>query len=365
MPKSPKTASAKSSRPSKSHKSPKTSKTSKKKEENNDVIFIDPQKENEQKNEQKKPKQPNLTNFFKPLEKPAPPPTLPQCMPDTSRFTSLFQLKQGMTIAPILARKPLSTEERENLLNVHCEFPDYLSQCKNKRVKIPATVTNKLKAKYHDFHDNYRPAYYGTWRRRSKAINGRRPFSKGEKTLNYEYDSDDDWEEEPADADECKSDEEEEKDVPMDSDEEDDGFFVDHGYLSSDEGSQGGDDLDENCDVEGEPKRPMKISNDDKNEGNQTEKRKSSGNEKEHEQRRQRLEQKAEEYKAEIKRKERLFKKRQLIPTVYLPDESVHPEFSRFVLPGVRFDYSKIVAKSVENDDEKIEKMSVETVTVE
>lgn len=37
----------------------------------------------------------------------------------------------------------------------------------------------------------------------------------------------------------------------MDSDEEDDGFFVDHGYLSSDEGSQGGDDLDENCDVEG------------------------------------------------------------------------------------------------------------------
>jgi len=54
-----------------------------------------------------------------------------------------------------------------------------------------------------------------------------------------------------------------------------------------------------------------------------------------------------------------------LIPTVYLPDESVHPEFSRFVLPGVRFDYSKIVAKSVENDDEKIEKMSVETVTVE
>uniref|UniRef100_A0A915N7B0 Chromatin assembly factor 1 subunit A dimerization domain-containing protein n=1 Tax=Meloidogyne javanica TaxID=6303 RepID=A0A915N7B0_MELJA len=78
---------------------------------------------------------------------------------------------------------PLSTEERENLLNVHCEFPDYLSQCKNKRVKTPATVTNKLKAKYYDFHDNYRPAYYGTWRRRSKAINGRRPFSKGEKFI--------------------------------------------------------------------------------------------------------------------------------------------------------------------------------------
>ena len=96
MPKSPKTPKS-----SKSNKSPKSSKTSKKKEENKDVICVDPQKENEQK----KPKQPNLTSFFKPLEKPAPPPTVPQCMPDTSRFKSLFQLKQGMTIAPILARK--------------------------------------------------------------------------------------------------------------------------------------------------------------------------------------------------------------------------------------------------------------------
>ena len=93
MPKSPKAPKS-----SKSNKSPKSSK---KKEENKDVIFVDPQKENEQK----KPKQPNLTSFFKPLEKPAPPPTVPQCMPDTSRFKSLFQLKQGMTIAPILARK--------------------------------------------------------------------------------------------------------------------------------------------------------------------------------------------------------------------------------------------------------------------
>ncbi|KAL7069906.1 hypothetical protein ACQ4LE_010719 [Meloidogyne hapla] len=101
MPKSPKTS--KSSKPSKSHKSPKSTKATKKKEENKDVILIDPQKEKE--NEQKKAKQPNLTTFFKPLEKPAPPPTLPQCMPETSVFKSLFQLKQGMTIAPILARK--------------------------------------------------------------------------------------------------------------------------------------------------------------------------------------------------------------------------------------------------------------------
>ena len=30
------------------------------------------------------------------------------------------------------------------------------------------------------FHTNYRPAYYGTWRRRSKVITPRNPFRKDE-----------------------------------------------------------------------------------------------------------------------------------------------------------------------------------------
>lgn len=52
------------------------------------------------------------------------------------------------------------------------------------------------KVKLFQFVENYRPAYYGTWRRRSFAITGRRPLAKDRLQLDYEVDSDDEWEEE-------------------------------------------------------------------------------------------------------------------------------------------------------------------------
>ena len=38
------------------------------------------------------------------------------------------------------------------------------------------------------FHRNYRPAFYGTFRRKVK-INGRRPYHKDTDCFNYEFDS--------------------------------------------------------------------------------------------------------------------------------------------------------------------------------
>lgn len=35
-----------------------------------------------------------------------------------------------------------------------------------------------LKCKLLQFHKNYRPAYYGTWRKRSKQISPKNPFKK-------------------------------------------------------------------------------------------------------------------------------------------------------------------------------------------
>ena len=35
-----------------------------------------------------------------------------------------------------------------------------------------------LKCKLLQFHKNYRPAYYGTWRKRSKKISPKNPFKK-------------------------------------------------------------------------------------------------------------------------------------------------------------------------------------------
>jgi hypothetical protein len=55
---------------------------------------------------------------------------------------------------------------------------DYLSYCKTKRLKTLALVTGKMEAKYYHFYEDYHPSYYRTWRCKSLAITGRRPFSR-------------------------------------------------------------------------------------------------------------------------------------------------------------------------------------------
>ena len=59
----------------------------------------------------------------------------------------------------------------------------------DKTIKIP-------KAKLLKFHENRRPAYWGTWTKQTNKISGRRPFGRDEDRFDYEEDSDDDWEEE-------------------------------------------------------------------------------------------------------------------------------------------------------------------------
>ncbi|VDN13821.1 unnamed protein product [Dibothriocephalus latus] len=92
------------------------------------------------------------------------------------------------------------------------------------------------KTKLFQFVENYRPAYYGTWRRRSVVISGRRPFVKDRLQLDYEVDSDDEWEEEEPGESITQSEEEEDEDVGDEDDDEDAKFLVPHGYLSDDEG---------------------------------------------------------------------------------------------------------------------------------
>ncbi|VDM30280.1 unnamed protein product [Hydatigera taeniaeformis] len=100
-----------------------------------------------------------------------------------------------------------------------------------------------IKAKLLQFFENYRPAFYGTWRRRSYAIGPRRPFTKDCYQLDYEVDSDDEWEEEEPGENISQSDGEEEEEVEDDED-EDAKFLVPHGYLSDDEGVHDEDDLE-------------------------------------------------------------------------------------------------------------------------
>lgn len=85
------------------------------------------------------------------------------------------------------------------------------------------------------FSENHRPAYWGTWNKKTAVIRPRNPWVQDKKLLDYEVDSDDEWEEEEPGESLSHSEGDEDDDVGEDED-EDDGFFVPHGYLSEDEG---------------------------------------------------------------------------------------------------------------------------------
>ncbi|XP_017262373.1 chromatin assembly factor 1 subunit A [Kryptolebias marmoratus] len=95
------------------------------------------------------------------------------------------------------------------------------------------------------FHENYRPAYWGTWSKKTSHISPRCPFRQDKDIFDYEVDSDEEWEEEEPGESLSHSEGEDEEEGGDDEDDDDDGFFVPHGYLSNDEGAleeeEGGD----------------------------------------------------------------------------------------------------------------------------
>ncbi|XP_050350158.1 chromatin assembly factor 1 subunit A [Nymphalis io] len=101
----------------------------------------------------------------------------------------------------------------------------------------------KLRPKLFAFHENRRPPYWGTWRKKSKFINPRNPFKTDEKLLDYEVDSDEEWEEEQEgesiDGSAAGSDDEQDADEY----EVDNEVFVPHGYLSDEEATMDEDDV--------------------------------------------------------------------------------------------------------------------------
>ncbi|XP_041861747.1 chromatin assembly factor 1 subunit A [Melanotaenia boesemani] len=87
------------------------------------------------------------------------------------------------------------------------------------------------------FHENYRPAYWGTWCKKSSHISPRCPLRQDKDLLDYDVDSDEEWEEEEPGESLSHSEGEDEEEGGDDDDDDDDGFFVPHGYLSDDEGA--------------------------------------------------------------------------------------------------------------------------------
>jgi chromatin assembly factor 1 subunit A len=102
----------------------------------------------------------------------------------------------------------------------------------------PVKVRNGFK--FLRFHEDIRPAYHGTWSKKSSIVTGRTPFAKDTKFLNYDYDSEAEWEEGDDEVGEdiendAGDDEEENEDEEVDDE--------DDGWLAADD--EFGDDPDE------------------------------------------------------------------------------------------------------------------------
>ncbi|KAI3368923.1 hypothetical protein L3Q82_025898 [Scortum barcoo] len=116
--------------------------------------------------------------------------------------------------------------------------PDSLSECVAVEGPKPDDVPDRKRygpMKLLQFHENYRPAYWGTWSKKSSNISPRCPLRQDKDLLDYEVDSDEEWEEEEPGESLSHSEGEDEEEGGDDDD--DDGFFVPHGYLSDDEGA--------------------------------------------------------------------------------------------------------------------------------
>ncbi|KAI7830261.1 chromatin assembly factor 1 subunit A-domain-containing protein [Gamsiella multidivaricata] len=148
------------------------------------------------------------------------------CRASQQRKKNLPSRYRQMTVPEVIQSGLLLQDEDENT--------DYNMLTWN---EIPS-----LRMRLLQYAENYRPAYFGTWSKRSKYVTGRRFLGKDTELIDYDFDSEAEWEEDE-EGEECKSDDDEEdiEDAGSDQDEEDD-WLVPEGYLSEDEGLDAGEE---------------------------------------------------------------------------------------------------------------------------
>ncbi|NXG45968.1 CAF1A factor, partial [Psilopogon haemacephalus] len=214
-----------------------------------------------------------ITRFF---QKPKTP-QAPKILAGSCGKFAPFEIRENMVLAPLsrIALDPDFLEQLDKLLHAQNSEASFLRElkCRKPRKTGPTFVTNSTdivnsdvvvvvdnckpdavpergkfgRMKLLQFCENHRPAYWGTWNKRTSLIHPRNPWSKDTKLLEYEVDSDEEWEEEePGESlSHSEGDDEEEGE----DEDDDDGFFVPHGYLSEDEG------VTEECDPENQKVR--------------------------------------------------------------------------------------------------------------
>ncbi|QRW00736.1 chromatin assembly factor 1 subunit A [Ceratobasidium sp. AG-Ba] len=151
-------------------------------------------------------------------------------LPATGSSSSNDLLREFLDSAPAKLRSGVSHPTRPSQ---HLEVRAVINELNEAEVvgdskavrRLTALLKNRraFPAKLFHFHENNKPAYYGTWTKTSQNIRARRPFGKDE-SLDYDYDSDDDWEEE-GEGEAIVSDGSDEED--SDSADEEEGWLVD------------------------------------------------------------------------------------------------------------------------------------------
>ncbi|NXR72500.1 CAF1A factor, partial [Pycnonotus jocosus] len=213
-----------------------------------------------------------ITRFFQKPKTPQAPKTLAG---SCGKFAP-FEIKENMVLAPLsrVALDPEYLEQLDKLLHAQNGEVSFLRElkCRKPRKTGPTFVSDSSdsvnsdvvvvdncqtdavperekfgRMKLLQFSENHRPAYWGTWNKRTPLIRARNPWSKDTNLLDYEVDSDEEWEEE--EPGESLSHSEEDDEEEGEDEDEDDGFFVPHGYLSEDEG------VTEECDPENQKVR--------------------------------------------------------------------------------------------------------------
>ncbi|NWZ87401.1 CAF1A factor, partial [Poecile atricapillus] len=213
-----------------------------------------------------------ITRFFQKPKTPQAPKTLAG---SCGKFAP-FEIKENMVLAPLsrISLDPDDLEQLDKLLRAQNSDGSFLRdlKCRKPRKTGPTLVSDSNdsvnsdvvvvdscqadavperekfgRMKLLQFSENHRPAYWGTWNKRTALIRARNPWAKDTKLLDYEVDSDEEWEEE--EPGESLSHSEEDDEEEGEDEDEDDGFFVPHGYLSEDEG------VTEECDPENQKVR--------------------------------------------------------------------------------------------------------------
>lgn len=140
-----------------------------------------------------------------------------------------------------LSELPPGSKQRRGV-TTHLDIRTLLLPGSADILRVP-NVRQILRMKLLQFHENVRPAYYGTFTQKSHRVSGRRPFSQDD-NLDYDIDSEAEWEPEGEGEDIVSGDEDEEDPNTDMIDPEDAGWLVPEGYLSDNEGVEGEDEDD-------------------------------------------------------------------------------------------------------------------------